>query len=88
MCTNKSDAYVDGGMYFDQNDKKLYVPTCGYYYISSHIFWLTESYGAPNVPKMLQIEIFIYVFPIYKLNPILIYVVQYLSKCGSDIYIH
>ena len=46
-------------------------------------------YGAPNVPKMLQIEIFIYVFPIiYKLNPIFIYVVQYLSKCGSDIYIH
>ena len=45
-------------------------------------------YGAPNVPKMLQIEIFIHVFPIYKLNSIFIYVVQYLSKCGSYIYIY
>ena len=59
MCANKSDAYVDGGMYFNQNDKKLYVPTCGYYYISSHIFWLTESsvsIDSDNVHHQLRIE--------------------------------
>ena len=43
MCGNKSDAYVDGGMFFNQKDKKLYVPTCGYYYISSHVLFQSDS---------------------------------------------
>lgn len=32
-------AYVDGGMNFTQSDKKLHVPVCGYYYISSQIYF-------------------------------------------------
>ena len=30
-------AFVDGGMWFNQTDKSLYVPTCGYYYVYSQI---------------------------------------------------
>ena len=30
-------AYVDGGMWFNQTDKSLYVPSCGYYYVYSQI---------------------------------------------------
>ena len=43
MCANGSAAYVDGGMYFTQNDKRLYVPTCGYYYISSQVYYQSNS---------------------------------------------
>lgn len=39
MCTERRGAFVDGGMYFNQTDKKLYVPKCGYYYISSQMYF-------------------------------------------------
>ena len=39
MCANHSNAYVDGGMVFNQKDKKLYVPVCGYYHISSQMYY-------------------------------------------------
>ncbi len=39
MCTEGRGAFVDGGMYFNQTDKKLYVPKCGYYYVSSQMFF-------------------------------------------------
>lgn len=34
---NYGGAFVDGGMIFNLTDKKLYVPVCGYYYISSQV---------------------------------------------------
>ena len=43
VCANDSDAYVDGGMYFKQDDKKLYVPACGYYHISSQIYFQEDQ---------------------------------------------
>lgn len=47
---NGSMAYVTGGMWFKQEDKSLYVPKCGLYYISSNIAYQnngdeTESYS-------------------------------------------
>ena len=38
-------------MYFNQEYKSLYVPTCGYYYVSSQVFFQSEVYpsqGASN----------------------------------------
>ena len=41
----KVHAYVDGGMWFEQSDKSLYIPTCGYYYIYSQIlFKVSKAY--------------------------------------------
>ena len=60
VCANKSDAYVDGGMFFSQKDKKLYVPTCGYYYVSSHVFFQSDSSvsdsGSNYVRHQISIE--------------------------------
>ena len=58
ICANKSDAFVDGGMYFNQKDQKLYVPTCGYYHVSSQIFFQSE-YGREvnnNIRHQIKIE--------------------------------
>ena len=37
-CT-ESGAFVDGGMHFNQTNKKLYVPKCGYYHVSSQMYF-------------------------------------------------
>ena len=39
VCANSSNAFVDGGMIFNQMDKRLYVPVCGYYHISSQMYF-------------------------------------------------
>lgn len=36
-CNNL--AFTKGGFNFSQEDQRLYFPTCGYYYISSQIFF-------------------------------------------------
>lgn len=36
-------AFVDGGMIYNQTDKSLYVPTCGYYHIFSQILFNIEA---------------------------------------------
>ena len=48
---NKTGAFVDGGMYFNQTDKKLYVPKCGYYYVSSQIYF---SYTPEDQQKFVR----------------------------------
>ena len=48
VCANDSDAFVDGGMIFDQTDKKLYVPTCGYYSITSQLYFFVELESSTN----------------------------------------
>lgn len=39
LRSRSAHAFVDGGMWFNQTDKSLYVPECGYYYISSQILF-------------------------------------------------
>ena len=51
MCANHSNAYVDGGMVFNQKDKKLYVPACGYYYISSQMYFQYTHNGSINTTE-------------------------------------
>lgn len=44
LCQGKYDAFVDGGMFFNQTEEKLQVPECGYYYIASKIsFQVSEN---------------------------------------------
>lgn len=31
-------------MYFNQKNKRLYAPTCGYYYVSSQVFFQSDVY--------------------------------------------
>ena len=38
-------AFVDGGMGFNQTEKKLIVPTCGYYHVFSQILFQYEKRG-------------------------------------------
>ena len=54
MCANDSDsdAFVDGGMIYNQTDNKLYVPFCGYYHISSMMFFFVQGEDAmPEIRK-------------------------------------
>lgn len=43
MRRKHAHAFVDGGMWFNQTDKSLYVPTCGYYYVYSQITFKCSS---------------------------------------------
>ena len=54
MCANKSDAFVDGGMYFNQKLKQLHVPICGYYYVSSHVFFQSEVSAGSSDSKYVR----------------------------------
>ena len=54
MCANDSDAFVDGGMIFNQTDKKLYVPFCGYYHITSMMYFVVTGQNAMNGPYILH----------------------------------
>ncbi len=47
-CKDQNNAYVAGGMVFNQTDKKLYVPKCGYYYISSQIHFYFDPNDQPR----------------------------------------
>ena len=42
------NAYVDGGMNFTQTDRKLHVPLCGYYYVSSQIYFQVMNNSKNN----------------------------------------
>lgn len=43
MRRKHAHAFVDGGMWFNQTDKSLYVPSCGYYYVYSQITFKCSS---------------------------------------------
>lgn len=54
---NRTGAFVDGGMYFNQTDQKLYVPKCGYYYVSSQIYFsYTPKIEQKFVRHLLKVE--------------------------------
>ena len=59
MCGNESDAFVDGGMYFNQKDQKLYVPTCGYYYVSSSIFFQSDLSASGSSSNYVRHQIYV-----------------------------
>lgn len=47
-------AFVDGGMMFNQTDKTLRVPTCGYYHISSQIFYHIDPASLHDKPRSVM----------------------------------
>lgn len=57
VCEQRGGAFVDGGMYFNQTDKKLYVPKCGYYYVSSQMYFdYTPREGNLFVRHLLAVD--------------------------------
>ena len=40
---HNSHAFVDGGMIFNQTDKSLRVPACGYYHVFSQIYYRIDD---------------------------------------------
>ena len=51
-----SMAYVSGGMWFQHEDNSLYVPKCGWYYVSSQIAHQSISVHAKNYSHSLKID--------------------------------
>ena len=39
----QEQAFVDGGVWFNQTDKSIYVPTCGYYMIYSQVLFVIHG---------------------------------------------
>lgn len=46
-------------MFFNQKDQKLYVPTCGYYYVSSNIFFQSDSSVSTSDVKYVRHQLYI-----------------------------
>lgn len=68
---HNAHAFVDGGMIFNQTDKSLRVPTCGYYHVFSQIYYHIDdnSFQAPkSVFHLLKFERNCSMWPQY--NPI------------------
>ena len=40
----QEQAFVDGGVWFNQTDKSIYVPKCGYYLIYSQVLFVMEHH--------------------------------------------
>lgn len=49
-------AYVSGGMWFKQEEKSLYVPKCGWYYISSDIAFQNDGLQTKSYNHMLKVD--------------------------------
>lgn len=58
--SHNAHAFVDGGMIFNQTDKSLRVPTCGYYHVFSQIYYRidpdTVSENSRSVYHLLRFE--------------------------------
>ena len=54
----QQQAFVDGGVVFNQTDKSIYVPTCGYYHVYSQVLFrmsanpLTSSVTIQHILKI------------------------------------
>ena len=59
MCANTGGAFVDGGMHFSLKQKWLRVPTCGYYQVSSHVFFQSDKTDSTNASKHVRHELII-----------------------------
>ena len=47
---------MDGGMIFNHTDKRLYVPKCGYYYISSQVYFQVSQTERKYVEHQMRVE--------------------------------
>ena len=47
---------MDGGMVFNQTDRRLYVPKCGYYYVSSQVFFQVAEIQTRSVRHNIKID--------------------------------
>lgn len=54
--TLHTSAFVSGGMWFQQEDSSLYVPTCGWYYVSSKIAHQSINSTSPSFSHTLRID--------------------------------
>ena len=54
--TRNGMAFVDGGMSFNQSDQSLYVPKCGYYYVSSQVYFQVSEAQTRSVFHQLNIR--------------------------------
>lgn len=59
VCANQSGAFVDGGMHFSLKEKRLTVPTCGYYQISSQVYFQSDGTESSNAPRHVRHEVII-----------------------------
>ena len=59
MCANQGGALVDGGMLFLMKKEELTVPTCGYYQVSSHVFFQSERTDSTTASKHVRHEVII-----------------------------
>ena len=44
----QEQAFVDGGVWFNQTDKSIYVPKCGYYLIYSQVLFVVDAEAMPE----------------------------------------
>ena len=49
-------AFVTGGMWFNQHDKSLYVPECGWYYVTSQVTFQSNSEPSQKYSHTLRID--------------------------------
>ena len=49
-------AFVSGGMWFQQKEKSLYVPKCGWYYVSSQIVFQSKSPQSVSYHHTLKVD--------------------------------
>lgn len=49
--SHNAHAFVDGGMIFNQTDKSLRVPVCGYYQISTQIYYQIDGTTITNASR-------------------------------------
>lgn len=54
--TRNGIAFVDGGMAFNQSDQALYVPKCGYYYVSSQVYFQVSDQQTRSIFHQLNIR--------------------------------
>ena len=52
----KRHAFVDGGAWFNQYDKAIHLPTCGYYYVYSQVLFAVSEPNTTTVFHNLNIE--------------------------------
>ena len=58
MC-DEGGAFVDGGMHFSLKDKKLTIPICGYYQVSSHVYFQSDRSASTSASKHVRHEVII-----------------------------
>lgn len=53
----KEQAFVDGGVWFNQTDKSIYVPKCGYYLIYSQVLFVLDQSPSAGITVFHNLKI-------------------------------